>query len=361
MKVSMVEFSDSDSLIWDQYVRSNKISVVYHLWNWKRVIENTYGHQTFYIAAVEDGDVKKIVGVLPLAFIKHFVFGKKLISIPYFDMGGIIADSEDIEKKLIEKSISIAECLNADTVELRHTERKDWLEKESIQFDNVHKSTDVQLHKVRMILELPDSSEALMSSFKSKLRSQIKKPLNEGLTVSIGGIDQLNVFYKIFVENMRDLGSPVHSKKMIENTLIEFGDDAKTVIIFKGKEPVAGSIIIGFKGILANPWSSSLRRFNRYSPNMLLYWAMLEYASDHGFKWFDFGRSTPGEGTFKFKEQWGAKPQPLFWHTISIEPIVKDQNTTEKDRFGKAIEYWKKLPISVTRIVGPRIRKYIGL
>ena len=119
--------------------------------------------------------------------------------------------------------------------------------------------------------------------------------------------------------------------------------------------------MVGFRDTLENPWASSLREYSRLSPNMLLYWTMLEYACDNGYSYFDFGRSSPDEGTYKFKKQWGAEPIPLHWHYILLngQPIIEE--TSEKSKFEKAIHFWKKLPVRVTKIIGPMIRKNIGL
>jgi FemAB-related protein (PEP-CTERM system-associated) len=214
-----------------------------------------------------------------------------------------------------------------------------------------------------MILELPDTSEILMSSFKAKLRSQIKKALKEGLTAKIGGMELLDDFYDVFSANMRDLGSPVHSRKLIENVLAAFPGQAKIVVVYRRSfQPLACSIIVGFKDTLENPWASALREYSALSPNMLLYWTMLEYACSQRFEQFDFGRSSPGEGAYSFKEQWGAKPMPLNWHYVGLdERPLPSEGASDKARFEKAISYWQKLPVPVTRILGPRIRKYIGL
>jgi FemAB-related protein (PEP-CTERM system-associated) len=200
-----------------------------------------------------------------------------------------------------------------------------------------------------------------MKSFKSKLRSQIKKPLKEGLNSKVGGLELLEDFYKVFSINMRDLGSPLHSKEIMRNTLEEFPDTARIVIVHKDNQSLACGLIVGFKNILENPWASALREYSRLSPNMLLYWSMLEYACDNGFSSFDFGRSSPSEGTYKFKEQWGAEPSPLNWHYISLNGRAADAEIDEKSKFEKAIRYWQKLPVPVTRIIGPMIRKHIGL
>ena len=130
---------------------------------------------------------------------------------------------------------------------------------------------------------------------------------------------------------------------------------------YKDDQPIACSLIIGFKDTMENPWASALRAYSRLSPNMLLYWTMLEYACDHGFQYFDFGRSSPDEGTYKFKEQWGAKPTLLYWNYISLRGRRISEETLKKSQFEKAIHYWQKIPVSITNILGPPIRKHIGL
>jgi hypothetical protein len=185
--------------------------------------------------------------------------------------------------------------------------------------------------------------------------------VKEGLTSKAGGIELLDDFYTVFSENMRDLGSPVHSKKLMKQVLGEFFERSRIMVIFKDNEPVSSSLMVGFNKMLSNPWASSLRKYAPLSPNMLLYMRMLEYACDHGYQVFDFGRSSPGEGTYRFKEQWGATPTPLRWYYIPLNGERINWESSEKGKFEKAIRYWKKLPLPVTKVIGPGIRKYIGL
>jgi len=398
----------SNTSAWDKYVNASPKANLYHLSGWQNIIEKTYGHKTYYLMVRREPDDQEtnpsnssnstnpsnpsntaVVGILPLVHLKHFIFGNILISLPFFDLGGILADNEDAGKALLSEAIKLAHELKANTIELRHVEPLPWLTEISqpkAPSSNPHsmsyvypvkfaegnslayftrelsaKSYTTKSHKVRMVLTLPDSSRELMKSFKAKLRSQIKKPIKEGLLSKVGGLELLNDFYNVFLINMRDLGSPVHSKNLMQNVLDKFPDTSHIVVVYKGKNPVACSMVVGFKDTLENPWSSSLRKYSRLSPNMLLYWTMLEYACDHGFQYFDFGRSSPDEGTYKFKEQWGAKPTPLHWHYISLHGKTISEETSEKSRFQNAIRYWQKLPVSVTKVLGPPIRKHIGL
>ncbi len=394
MSTKIKPLQSTDIPAWDAYVHAHPQATLYHLSGWKNIIEKTYGHKTYYLMVIKNtpqpptnssnpmnsnnsmNPSNSIVGLLPLVHLKHFLFGNSLISIPFFDLGGTLADSEETEKALLSEAINLAQELKVNSIELRHTQPLSWLNKinssnssnpttpsnSSNPINPINTLTIVtKSQKVRMLLHLPQSSEILMKSFKSKLRSQINKPMKEGLYSKVGGSELLEDYYHVFCINMRDLGSPVHSKKLIRHVLEEFPDKSRIVIVYKDNQPVACSFVVSFKETLENPWASALRKYSDLSPNMLLYWTMLKYACENGLKYFDFGRSSPGEGTYKFKEQWGARPKPLYWHYISLDGQPLDADASEKSKFEKAIHYWQKLPVPVTKILGPMIRKHIGL
>ena len=88
---------------------------------------------------------------------------------------------------------------------------------------------------------------------------------------------------------------------------------------------------------------------------MLLYWTVFKFACDRSFKTFDFGRSTPDEGTYRFKEQWGAKPVPLYWYYWIGKGGELPELNPKNPKYRVAIAMWKKLPVSVTKVVGPSI------
>lgn len=391
MPIHIVKLDNNQKDEWDDFVKSQPHSNSYQLAGWGGIIERAYRHKTYYLMAVEEyprtssravpepsntatqnhnscgeGEKpdRKIIGVLPLIHLKHFLFGNGLISIPFFDVGGILTDSKNAEEKLLEESIKLATGLKVDFVELRHAIPLGSLEKsEKIRLDKDRRSVNLRKksYKVQMLMRLPDSAESLMKSFKSKLRSQIKKPIKEGLSTKIGQNELLADFYTVFAHNMRELGSPVHSKYFIRNAIEEHSVDSKIFVIYKNDKPVAASLVVGFKGILKNPWSSSLREFSRMAPNMLLYWKMLEYACDNKYKIFDFGRSTPGEGTFKFKEQWGASPAPLYWYYMYLLKKPRENSIAQNSKFELLSRVWKRLPLPLTNFMGPKIRRYINL
>jgi serine/alanine adding enzyme len=365
---------------WDRFATDHGKGCAFQLSAWSEVIARSYSHDTDYLIATiaqggtgveTDGDT--VLGVLPLVHIRHWLFGNSLVSMPFCDAGGVLATDAHAERMLVEQGLRVADSLNVPVLELRQYQPLACIEdrgftgpalpqgqREVLAMPGWRVSTTAG-NKVRMLLGLPETSDELMQSFKAKLRSQIRKPIKDGLIVKVGGVDLLDDFYDIFAANMRDLGSPVHSKQFMLQILLGFPARANIFVVYGNSVPMACSLTLGFNGMLSNPWASSLRRYSQLVPNMLLYWAMLEHACRQRYQTFDFGRSTIGEGTYRFKEQWGAKPAPLYWYKFSRNGDAGTETTSASRWMTRASEFWKRLPIPVTRVLGPRIRPYISL
>jgi serine/alanine adding enzyme len=367
--------TSADKNPWDSYVLSHPDSTHCHLYGWKDVIEKTYGHKGYYLLAEKDS---KIVGALPLIHLKSFLFGNQLVSMPFLNYGGILADSDELVQELIKEALKVAAKLKVSSIELRHLKPISCLHPSTrsnssnpsnpINSSNPSNSSNPtnpnwleKTHKVRMVLNLPGSKDELLNSFKAKLRSQIFRPEKEGMKAVIGGGELIDSFFGIFSTNMRDLGSPVHSRRLFQEICSQFPESVKIGVVNYEEVSVAAGLIFCFRDMVEIPWASTLREFNKFSPNMLLYWSLIVYGCDHGFKYFDFGRSTPDEGTYRFKEQWGAFPVPVHWHTLTLNGHALESNWSDKSRYERLIHYWKRLPVPISNIIGPLIRKHISL
>ena len=338
-------FREEDRERWDRYVNRSSLSTCYHLTGWKEIIENSFNHRSYYLLS-EDSDYE-VNGILPLIHLKSIFFGNFFISMPYFNYGGICAETEEIRHQLLEEAVHIAERENAEFIELRNICHTDgWL--------------PVKTTKVSMICELPKKEGELWDSFPSKMRNQILRPSKEGMYSKIGKEEELDSFYTVFSINMRDLGTPVYSKAFFSNILNKFhGSTWICTVYSKEGQPVASGFLNGFKEKLEIPWASSIREYNRFSPNMLLYWASMKFACENGYTIFDFGRSTPGEGTYKFKEQWGARPIQLYWHYWMRNGSTLPDLNPKNPKYYMAVKIWKRLPVGLTRLLGPQIVKNI--
>jgi serine/alanine adding enzyme len=327
----------------DAYVRAHPAGNAYHLSAWHRIVESSFGHQTFRLTAQDEAGA--VTGVLPLVRLKSRLFGDFMVSMPYVNYGGPCANDNAARAALLGEAMQLAQASGVRHLEIR-----------GIAPETVHglqsRSTKVSMH-----LALPPTPEELSQRFTSKLRSQIKRSQQEEAAVAFGGKDQLDGFYEVFAENMRDLGTPVYAKKFFASILSEMPESARICVVSLRGQPVAAGFLIGFKGIVEIPWASSLRRFSKMSPNMLLYWSVLKYACEQGYQTFDFGRSSPDSGTFKFKAQWGASPVPLHWSYWLPDGGALPELSPQNPKFQLAIKVWQRLPVPVTKIIGPSIVK----
>lgn len=326
---------------WDSYVKNRDNFSVYHLIGWKNVIERSFGHRTFYLIAENDGRIK---GILPLVLLNSKLFGTFFVSLPFFNYGGICADNEGAEELLLQEAISIAEKEKAEHIELRHLE-------------NHNLFLPTRKTKITMVLELKPNPEDIWKNFKAKVRNQVRKAEKANLVVKMEEKDKLNNFYKIFAVNMRDLGTPVYSKNFFNNILNELPEITKIFSVYLGDKVIASSLTIGFKNTLEVPWAASLRRYRQLCPNMLLYWKMIEYACKRGYRYFDFGRSTLDSSTYRFKKQWGPESKQLYWQYWLRNGNELPQINPDNPKYRLAIKVWQKLPLFMTKIIGPKIVK----
>jgi lipid II:glycine glycyltransferase (peptidoglycan interpeptide bridge formation enzyme) len=218
-----------------------------------------------------------------------------------------------------------------------------------------------------MLCELPETSEALFKGYKPKLRSQIRKAEKNGLRSELRtDAEAINLFYDVFAQNMHRLGSPVHSLRWFQDLKAAYGDQMLISLVFKEDKPVGAGIVLVQGKQACIPWASTLEEFNRLAPNMLLYWTFLSHVCDVGCTIFDFGRSTPDEGTYRFKKQWGAKPYELIWTDYSngghSDIAHESAGSSKLSQLRPLIEnIWCHLPLAFTNWLGPKLRRYITL
>jgi FemAB-related protein (PEP-CTERM system-associated) len=307
------------------------------------VIPSAYGHDPLYLSSEDRFGGR---GVLPAFVVRRPLVGTVVSSMPFLDGGGPTTSSPALADALVRRLIREARRLGAGLVELRCAQR-------------LRGPWPPLAHKVNLVLPLPGDPARLWQQLDGSVRNQVRKAERSGLTVESGGVENLDAFYAIFATRMRELGSPVHARRFFSAIFQAFGRRARLVLVRKGTEPVGGLVALAFKDTVAVPWASCLRPYLPLCPNMLLYWETIRTACAEGFRRFDFGRSTRGSGTYRFKRQWGASEDPLFWYTIPTDRRLASPRSVDGRRDAWLTESWRHLPLAVTRYLGPHIRKYL--
>ena len=329
---------------WNSFVSKRQDSTNYHQYGWRKVVEKSFGHRTMYLTATSSQN--EICGVLPLVLMKSLLFGNFLVSLPFFNYGGLLVSEKRVAGILLDASQKMLDGAGVDHVELRHLKL----------FDDIGATRQ---HKVTMILDLEENEEKQWALLDPKVRNQVRKAEKNGLKTVVGRLDLLDGFYKVFCRNMRDLGTPVYSRNFFRNVLEEFPDTTRILSVIHDGRTIASALLTWYKDTLEVPWASSNRDFRQLCPNNILYWQAIRFAIGLGVHTFDFGRSTPGEGTFKFKKQWGANPVQLYWQYLLREGVGIPEVNPANPKYRFAIQAWQRLPLMLTNLLGPPIVRCI--
>lgn len=339
--VEISDISDHEASTWDAYVESHQGASLYHLFSWKRIIGQAFGHRCRYYAARDAQNQLK--GVLPLVHLKSRLFGNYAVSVPFFNYGGAIADNPHVEQTLLAHASSEASRLGWEHIEYRTC-------REGLELPCASR-------KVSMILRLPTSSEQLDRDLGAKVRAQYKQARHHGPAIDFGGAELLDDYYRVFARNMRDLGTPVYAKGLFASILDELPDHCRLVVARIGGKPVGAAFLAGYRDMLEIPWASTLKEYNTCNINMWMYRQILGHAMENHYEYFDFGRSTVNAGTYHFKKQWGAKPLKHYWYYQLNEGQDLPGLNPDNPKYRLAIAAWKRLPVFIANLLGPPIVK----
>ena len=328
-----------DASQWREFTESINHSNIYHDVKWCDLIKSNFGHTPYYITCRKsDGG---LCGVFPVIHMNSRLFGSFLISMPYFNYGGPLSEYALVEQKMMDYAAELGAKLDCSHLEVRETHPRDnWLSKQ---------------HKVTMILPLPEDDKTLDAQLGSKVRAQVKRAAREDLEFSLGGVDLLTDFYRVFSQNMRDLGTPVYSKQFFKSILESFPDEASLAIVTHKHKPVAAGFLLGHRDKLEIPWASSLRKANPLGANMYMYRQILRSAIEQRYQYFDFGRSSPQASTYQYKKQWGAQEHPLYWHYWMQGEQELPELNPNNPKYKLAIGVWQHLPVSIANAIGPKV------
>ncbi|MFC1694920.1 FemAB family XrtA/PEP-CTERM system-associated protein [Pseudomonadota bacterium] len=328
---------------WNDYVTEHATTVT-DLSGWRRVLKNTYGMQSHVITVEEHG---AIAGTLVLFEIKHPVFGHYLTTGAFATDGGLYFDRPEAIDLLTGEARRLADKLQVDylLIRTRGLQIKGFLQ------DTHYKSA---------VIDLRSGEDSLWrSTLRAKTRNQVRKGINEGFTIHTGH-EQVFDFYRVFSEHMRDLGSPVHSLKLYKNIIRYLGDHARFIVVKEGKELVAGALLLEINGIAMNLHTVALKKYNRRCPNYLLYWDMIKSSCERGNSVFDMGRSEAESTNLKFKTNWGAQVVELNYNYYMRNHEEVPYLDPRNPRYRWPIAIWRKLPVPLTRFLGPYLIRGIA-
>ena len=336
MNVSILNSHDVEC---DDFVLEMASAKLCHMPAWTNMVEKTFGHKGFFLVARQDGVV---CGVLPLTKVRSRVFGCRMISQAFSNYGGPLTKCPAATEALCKSVVELATEHGCRSIELRN-------------IDPIPCDFHLRTDKISMHLPLIDDPDELWHSFKPKIRNRIRKAEKSGIIIVRGGLELLDDFYRVWTVRMHELGTPCYPRKLFSSIMETFPDKSQ-IFLARLKDITIGAIFAHFfKGLVQISWGANLVEYNKLNPMSMLIWSVSKHYCEVKAKRLDFGTSLVGSSQYKFKNRWGAELIQLhyqYWaqpgHELSF---VRRDNPKYKNM----IDIWKKLPLWITRLVGPRI------
>jgi FemAB-related protein (PEP-CTERM system-associated) len=325
---------------WDEFVASHPSATLFHRAGWQRAVQRTFGYRSHSLAAWRDG---RLAGILPLFQVPTLPWGKALVSSPQAVYGGPVADAGAMEA-LLQEARALGERLGVRYVEYRNLEPVADLP-----------SKDLYVTFRRAILP---SAEENMAAIPKNQRRSIRIGSKSGLTTEVAQHEFLDSFYALYSHSVRNLGTPVFPRSLFANLLAEFGTDCRILLVRREGRPVAAVLTFFFRDQVLPYYGGARREEFRYGVNDFMYWGLLIYGMEHGYKVFDFGRSKRGSGSYDFKRHWGFEPTPLHYQYQLVRQTSLPDLSPRNPRFSPAIEVWKRMPLWLSQRLGPFLVRY---
>jgi FemAB-related protein (PEP-CTERM system-associated) len=327
---------------WDAFVEAAPQATFFHRAGWKTVIERAFGHRCHFLYAERDG---AITGVLPLAHVRSRLFSNALISTPFCSYGGVAAADAASESRLTQAAVELAQKLKVDYLELRDLEPNNagWPTKELY---------------VTFSKPLYPDDDSNFKALRTKQRNMIRKGRKAGLEVHHGA--KVAEFYPVYAESVRNLGTPVLPRRFFAQLKQQFDKDWDISVVTHEGRAVATAMSFYFRDQVHPLYAGSVWHARKLAANDFMYWALMQRAAARGASVFDFGRSKLDTGSYRFKKYWGFEPKPLPYAYYLVRAKEVPNLSPANPKYTTAIKAWQRLPVPVTRVLGPWLSKSLG-
>lgn len=328
---------------WDRFVRQTPGATFFHQLGWRWLVERVFGHRAHYLLARRG---ERVTGVLPLFELKSRIFGHSLVSVPFAIGGGVVTEDAETAKLLLDESRGIAEDRGVDYLELRS--------EKPVSEELLTKDLYVTFRA-----DLTEGEEALLKRMDRKRRQMMTYVSKGGFEHRVAGIEELPLFYDLFCQSMRHHGTPVYPRLFLQEILDRHPADTNLFFVYHEGRPVAGVLNLLWHDVVMPYYAGADRNYRPRGVDDYLYLSIMRWGRDHGYRTFDFGRSKRGTGAHAFKARWGMEEVPLAYQYHLVKALALPNVSPANPRYQMLIRAWQKLPLPLTRLIGPRIIRSI--
>ncbi len=349
-EVRVERLSQTDIASLNNYLRESAEATVFHTWEWRQVIEATYGHQHDFWASWSDD---RITGLFPVVTLSLPIFGKKMVSIPYQYYGGLpltASGDRDAMSELIGRALAKASETGADYLEIRSHQPAPILEE--LGFEPM----DSQL----MTTTTP------LSDFDFKLirrnhQRSVRRARELGVTITEAeSVEELKMFRRMYLVEGRRLGAPQAGWNFFENLHRYARTRYRLLLAWAARVCIGGLLTLeDSRTVFARCGAYSSETSLNLNVGSALRWRAMLDAAQRGHQFFNHGVSWRGDaGLIHYKEGWRGSTCPVY---LYIYPLRSKPSAPGKyfEGFSMAKAIWRRLPLAVVDRAGSVVTHWV--
>lgn len=343
-----------DAGAWDRFVEAHPEGRFCHLFGYRRALEEGHGYDCVYLEIRSD---KELIGVFPSIAARRG--SRRLISQPFNEYGGPLttALSSSQYRELTRLLFEAARAAGCGSVEIRGGVGCD-------RAAEAGRWGEQKLHSYG-VLPLRDSEWLWRKSLTNEARKGVNRAQKVGLTAEVlrGGAAIQEPFYRLYLVSMKRLGVPPQPERFFTGLARGVGERLVGAWVRKGTE--AAAVLLGVvAGTRLQVYvTASEPRWWEARPNDFAHWELIKWASAAGCQVLDFG-SARYPGQIQFKKKWGVELQDYSLYVINSADAASTAKIATVNSSSRAMTFmadlWRRsVPLGVTRLLGPPIRKYL--
>lgn len=316
MAVEIKVAGESDSVAWDGLVKESAYGTLFHSFRWLKLVEKYTKSKLYPLMGVDE---EKIIGLFPAYFNKKFFLKNVFSPHPWMDvpyLGPVLTGYDREPQFRVEPHYG--EFFQACEAFLNERLKPNY-----VRVNTSPGLTDVRpftwngfdaIPLYNYALDLTVGEEKLWSQIKKKVRQDIKRTGKRGVTVELGGLEEVRLIYDDIKDRYAEQGKVNPTPKDYLLEVCKTFQENLRVFVARHEGGYAGGHIDIYFGDRVSSWMGGVKSsIDGVSPNDLLNWEAMRHAQDNGMRVYEIvGANTPHLSPYKIK----FNPRPSLYFQL---------------------------------------------
>ncbi len=272
MSVVLRDLDAGSEAAWDRFVEAMPAGTFFHRAGWARVVQTAFGHATHYCFTERDG---AITGVLPLARVQHPAV-RRHARFPTRSASMAAQLAADAQSRA-------ALAAHAEALRRRTRRQRGAGVPPPRRPAGQCRRLDAQRPDLYVTFrkQIGADSEHNLKAIPRKQRAMVRKgdPNRTDIAMSGRAVDGL---HRVYAESVRNLGTPVFSRRYFRILMDVFGNAADVVTVMHKDAPVAAVMNFYFRDEVLPYYGGGTTAARACAGNDFMYWEVMRRAAERG-------------------------------------------------------------------------------